>query len=71
MNLGATMLCFAERSSGSNNKSGSQRRAAEGSASKSGFAKSLGATIRYSYPSLDVQVFRALIAVNFFYDFSL
>ncbi|KAG5097282.1 hypothetical protein JHK82_047136 [Glycine max] len=28
---------------------------AEGSASKSGFAKSLGATIRYSYPSLDVQ----------------
>ncbi|KAG4930065.1 hypothetical protein JHK85_047599 [Glycine max] len=44
-----------ERSSGSNNKSGSQRRAAEGSASKSGFAKSLGATIRYSYPSLDVQ----------------
>ncbi|TKY54745.1 Zinc finger CCCH-type with G patch domain-containing protein [Spatholobus suberectus] len=42
------------RSSGSNNKSGSQRRA-EDSASKSGFAKSSGATIGYSYPSLDVQ----------------
>ncbi|KAG4959699.1 hypothetical protein AAZX31_13G141800 [Glycine max] len=42
------------RSSGSNNKSGSHRRG-EGSVSKSGFAKSLGATIRYNYPSFDVQ----------------
>ncbi|XP_027921792.1 uncharacterized protein LOC114179591 isoform X3 [Vigna unguiculata] len=44
----------AGRSSGSNNKSGSQRRT-EGSASKSGLAKSSGATIGYSYPSLDYQ----------------
>ncbi|XP_017406506.1 uncharacterized protein LOC108319766 isoform X2 [Vigna angularis] len=46
------------RSSGSNNKSnnksGSQRRA-EGSASKRVLAKSSGATIGYSYPSLDYQ----------------
>ncbi|KAK7388544.1 hypothetical protein VNO78_23363 [Psophocarpus tetragonolobus] len=42
------------KSSGSNSKSRSQRRA-EGSASKSGFAKSSGATIAYNYPSLNVQ----------------
>ncbi|ESW27115.1 hypothetical protein PHAVU_003G175300 [Phaseolus vulgaris] len=43
------------RSSGSNNKSGSQHRA-EGSASKSGLTKSSGgATIGYNYPSLDYQ----------------
>ena len=58
-------FCFVGRIFGSNNKSGSQHKAEEESASKSGFAKSSGATIRYSYPSLDVQVFRALIAVKF------
>lgn len=42
------------RSSGSNNKSGSQR-GAEASASKSAIAKSSGATIGYNYPSLHVQ----------------
>ncbi|RDX90141.1 Zinc finger CCCH-type with G patch domain-containing protein, partial [Mucuna pruriens] len=40
--------------SGSNYKSGNQRRA-EASASKSGVAKSVGATIGYNYPSLHVQ----------------
>ncbi|KAK7378486.1 hypothetical protein VNO80_03928 [Phaseolus coccineus] len=43
------------RSSGSNNKSGSQHRV-EGSPSKSGLTKSSGATIGYNYPSLDYHV---------------
>ncbi|KAK7329986.1 hypothetical protein VNO77_24170 [Canavalia gladiata] len=53
-NLPSPIHNSGRNASGSNNKSGSQHRA-EGSTSKSGFAKSSGATIGYNYPSLDVQ----------------